>query len=77
MNSDYTKALEEMMEKIKRGKSLRPVLKPIPKVIVTSDLKVIVGRDISRWIYLAIDPFLIIRFYLYHMIHVLVGHSSK
>ena len=56
VNSDYTKALEEMMEKIKRGKSLRPVLKPIPKVIAISDSKVIGGRDISRWMYLAIIP---------------------
>ena len=29
---EYSKALDEMMDKIKRGASLRPVLKPVKKV---------------------------------------------
>ena len=33
MSQEYSKALEEMMDKIKRGASLRPVLKPVKKVI--------------------------------------------
>lgn len=32
MNEDFSKALDEMMENIKRGKTLRPALKPIRKV---------------------------------------------
>lgn len=32
MSEDFSKALDEMMENIKRGKTLRPALKPIRKV---------------------------------------------
>ena len=34
VSSDYNKAVEEMMDKIKRGAVLRPVLKPVKKVQV-------------------------------------------
>ena len=33
VSQEYSKALEEMMDKIKRGASLRPVLKPVKKVV--------------------------------------------
>lgn len=33
-NEDFNKALDEMMENIKRGKPLRPTLRPVRKVAI-------------------------------------------
>ena len=44
VSSDYNKAVEEMMDKIKRGAVLRPVLKPVKKVQVCFYESQVIGK---------------------------------